>query len=111
MQNASHLQIVYPLLPPFAQTLWNHEAGPKTIFFWAPTIKWCLVMAGIADLKRPAEKLSFYQNAALFVTGMIWTRYSFVIRPVNYNLASVNMFVSSIGLYQITRKMRHEVCF
>ncbi|VDO34484.1 unnamed protein product [Onchocerca flexuosa] len=111
MQNISHLQIVYPLLPPLGQTLWNHEAGPKTIFFWAPIIKWCLVLAGIADLKRPPEKLSFYQNGSLFITGMIWTRYSFIIRPVNYNLASVNMFVSCIGLYQISRKMRHDVCF
>jgi len=20
--------------------LWNHPAGPKTVFFWAPTMKW-----------------------------------------------------------------------
>ncbi|KAL3998366.1 Mitochondrial pyruvate carrier 4 [Acanthocheilonema viteae] len=104
-------KVLYPWLPSFAKVFWNHEAGPKTIFFWAPTFKWCLVMAGIADLKRPAEKLSIYQNAALFITGLIWTRYSFVIRPVNYNLASVNFFVSSIGLYQISRKIKHEVCF
>uniref|UniRef100_A0A183DBL4 Mitochondrial pyruvate carrier n=1 Tax=Gongylonema pulchrum TaxID=637853 RepID=A0A183DBL4_9BILA len=59
-------KIVYPLLPPFAKTVWNHEAGPKTVFFWAPTIKWCLVLAGIADLKRPAEKLSAYQVPFVF---------------------------------------------
>ncbi|VDO26733.1 unnamed protein product [Brugia timori] len=107
--------ILYPWLPSFAKGLWNHEAGPKTIFFWAPTIKWCLVIAGVADLRRPAEKLSTsqsaLQNMALFFTGLIWTRYSFVIRPINYNLASVNFFVSTIGLYQLSRKFKYEVCF
>ncbi|KAM3720299.1 putative mitochondrial pyruvate carrier [Dirofilaria immitis] len=102
-------KILYPRLPSFAQSLWNHEAGPKTIFFWAPAIKWCLVLAGIADLKRPAEKLSFYQNTALFMTGLIWTRYSFVIRPINYNLASVNIFVCTIGLYQVSRKLKYDI--
>uniref|UniRef100_A0A915DEL9 Mitochondrial pyruvate carrier n=1 Tax=Ditylenchus dipsaci TaxID=166011 RepID=A0A915DEL9_9BILA len=68
-------KIVYPILPKFAQPAWNHAAGPKTVFFWAPTIKWILVGAGLADLARPAEKLSVAQNAALAATGLIWTRY------------------------------------
>ncbi|CAJ0642557.1 16351_t:CDS:2 [Entrophospora sp. SA101] len=40
----------------------NHEAGPKTVHFWAPAFKWGLVIAGISDMKRPAEKLSVSQN-------------------------------------------------
>ena len=36
--------------------LWHHEAGPKTIFFWAPLWKWTIVIAGIADLARPAHR-------------------------------------------------------
>ena len=36
--------------------------GPKTVFFWAPLMKWCLVAAGLKDLNRPAEKLSVSQN-------------------------------------------------
>ncbi|RCN27799.1 hypothetical protein ANCCAN_26466 [Ancylostoma caninum] len=54
-------RIVYPILPSFAKPLWNHPAGPKTVFFWGPTIKWGLVIAGLADLSRPANKLSVYQ--------------------------------------------------
>ncbi|EJW72721.1 hypothetical protein WUBG_16373 [Wuchereria bancrofti] len=46
---------------------------------------------------------------ALFFTGLIWTRYSFAIRPINYNLASVNFFVSTIGLYQLSRKFKYEM--
>lgn len=45
------------------------------VFFWAPMMKWGMVLAGIGDLSRPAEKLSVPQNAALAATGMIWVRY------------------------------------
>lgn len=35
-------------------------------------------------MARPAEKLSLTQNAALTATGVIWTRWCFVITPKNY---------------------------
>jgi hypothetical protein len=47
-------------------------------------MQWALVLAGVADFARPAEKLSLTQNAALTATGTIWTRWCFVIRPKNY---------------------------
>lgn len=37
-------------------------------------------------------------------TGIIWSRYSFVITPVNYNLFSVNAFMAVTGGYQLYRK-------
>ncbi|UYV63922.1 hypothetical protein LAZ67_2006021 [Cordylochernes scorpioides] len=85
--------------------------GPKTIFFWAPTFKWALVIAGIGDLQRPAEKLSLYQSSALAATGIIWSRYSMVIIPKNYNLLSVNIFVAATGLYQLLRIYRYQVLY
>jgi len=85
------------------QAFMNHPAGPKTVFFWAPMMKWCLVAAGLKDLSRPAEKLSVSQNVALAATGFIWVRYSLVITPVNYSLAAVNFFVGSTGLGQLGR--------
>ena len=54
---------------------WNHPAGPKTIFFWAPTFKWCISLANIADFKRPAEDVSLPQQLAVTATGLIWMRY------------------------------------
>ncbi|KAL2911787.1 Mitochondrial pyruvate carrier 2 [Polyrhizophydium stewartii] len=81
----------------------NHPAGPKTIHFWAPAMKWGLVIAGLSDLQRPAEKLSLTQTIALAATGIIWSRYSLVITPVNYNLFSVNIFVGATGCYQLYR--------
>jgi len=85
------------------QSFMNHPAGPKTVFFWAPLMKWCLVAAGLKDLARPAEKLSVNQNVALAATGFIWVRYSFVIYPVNYSLAAVNFFVGASGVTQLYR--------
>ncbi|KAJ3487677.1 hypothetical protein NLI96_g3373 [Meripilus lineatus] len=79
------------------------SSGPRTVFFWAPLMKWCLVAAGLKDLSRPAEKLSVSQNVALAATGFIWVRYSLVITPVNYSLAAVNFFVGSTGLGQLGR--------
>jgi len=45
--------------------------------------QWGLVLAGAADFARPAEALSLPQNAALMATGLIWTRWCFVIKPRN----------------------------
>lgn len=87
--------------------------GPKTVFFWAPLMKWCLVGAGLKDLSRPADKLSISQNLgesqckrlfsienstmiALATTGFIWVRYSVVIIPVNYSLAAVCRILSTL---------------
>uniref|UniRef100_A0A914I3S6 Mitochondrial pyruvate carrier n=1 Tax=Globodera rostochiensis TaxID=31243 RepID=A0A914I3S6_GLORO len=95
--------VVYPILPAAAKPVWNHAAGPKTVFFWAPTIKWVIVFAGLADLTRPADKLSFDQYAAVTATGFVWTRYCFMIVPKNYYLASVNFFVGSTAFVQLLR--------
>ncbi|KAI3627856.1 hypothetical protein CBS14141_001857 [Malassezia furfur] len=84
-------------------SFWNGPTGPKTVFFWAPAMKWGIVLAGINDLFRPADQISVAQNTALALTGSIWVRYCFVITPVNYSLAAVNFFVGSTGLVQLAR--------
>jgi hypothetical protein len=33
-----------------------------SVHFWAPAWKWGLVVAGLVDLKRPAEQISVPQN-------------------------------------------------
>ncbi|KAF9564498.1 UPF0041-domain-containing protein [Agrocybe pediades] len=86
----------------------NHPAGPKTVFFWAPLMKWGLVAAGLKDLSRPADKLSVSQNLALTATGFIWVRWSLVITPVNYSLAAVNVFIGLSGLTQLGRIAVHQ---
>lgn len=97
------IKVADKFVPASAAPFWNHPAGPQTIFFWAPAFKWALVIAGIGDLSRPAEKLSLYQSSALAATGVIWARYSMVIIPKNWNLFTVNIFVAMTGLYQLAR--------
>ncbi|KAL1606811.1 hypothetical protein SLS60_004218 [Paraconiothyrium brasiliense] len=85
------------------QKLWNSPVGPKTVHFWAPIMKWSIVIAGASDLARPASQLSLNTNAALMTTGLIWTRWCFVIRPKNIFLATVNFFLFLTGATQTTR--------
>ncbi|PYH46039.1 mitochondrial pyruvate carrier family protein [Aspergillus saccharolyticus JOP 1030-1] len=87
----------------FFQRLWNSPVGVKTVHFWAPVMKWALVIAGISDFSRPAEKLSLTQNGALMATGAIWTRWCMIITPKNYLLAAVNFFLGIVGVVQVSR--------
>lgn len=96
------------LLPEKLRPLYNHPAGPKTVFFWAPIMKWGLVCAGLADMARPAEKLSTAQSAVLMATGFIWSRYSLVIIPKNWSLFAVNFFVGAAGASQLFRIWRYN---
>lgn len=61
------------------------------------------MIAGLNDIRRPADQLSIGQSASLAATGIIWSRYSLVIIPKNYGLFSVNVFVASVQLYQLYR--------
>ncbi|KAL2158410.1 hypothetical protein VTH06DRAFT_4458 [Thermothelomyces fergusii] len=88
---------------PWLKRMWNSPVGLKTVHFWAPIMKWALVLAGISDFARPAEKLSLTQNIALTCTGMIWTRWCLIIKPKNYLLAAVNFFLGAVGIVQVTR--------
>jgi len=92
-------------LPESAKSVILHAAGPFTIFFWAPTFKWAITFANIGDMKRPAELLSANQQIAIFLTGVLWCRYSFAITPINYNLFVVNLFMGSSAAIQLYRKM------
>jgi len=97
-----------PFVPAKMMPMWEHPAGPKTVFFWAPAFKWSLVIAGIGDLARPAENLSKKQSASLAATGTIWSRYSLVIIPKNVALFSVNVFVAMTGFYQLFKIWKYE---
>ncbi|EFY89069.1 UPF0041 domain protein [Metarhizium acridum CQMa 102] len=104
---------------------WESEVGIKTVHFWSaaqnvPPCKprwkkitnkewqWALVLAGVSDFARPAEKLSFTQNFALTCTGLIWTRWCLIIKPKNYLLAAVNFFLGLVGIVQVSRIAMYE---
>ena len=91
--------------PEKMKALIDHPAGPLTIFFWAPTFKWMITVANIKDFSKPAENISINQQAAILLTGIIWSRYSLVINPVNFNLLSVNLAMACTAAYQIYRRI------
>lgn len=72
-------------------------------------LKWGLVVAGLNDSFRPVEKVSGTQSLSLLATGVIWTRWSFVIKPKNYLLASVNFFLALTAGYQLTRISQYRL--
>ncbi|GMM55085.1 mitochondrial pyruvate carrier [Maudiozyma humilis] len=88
---------------------WNSQTGPKTVHFWAPTLKWGLVIAGISDSQRPVNKISSTQTLSLLATGLVWARWSFVITPRNYLLASVNIFLAATAGYQVSRIINYRL--
>ena len=70
----------------------------------APTFKWGITFANIADFSRPVESISTPQQCAVTATGVIWSRFATQIVPVNYNLLTVNAFMAMTGMYQLSRK-------
>ncbi|GAB5362560.1 hypothetical protein AAMO2058_000807900 [Amorphochlora amoebiformis] len=101
-------QVLKLPLPDVARTFVSHPAGPFTIHFWAPTWKWMLSITNLLDYNRPVEKVSTMQQTALCATGFIWSRYSMVIIPVNYNLFAVNISLAVTGTYHLGRKVYSE---
>lgn len=86
----------------------GHPAGPFTVHFWAPTIKWAISLANVADMRRSPETISVAQQTAVTGTGLIWSRYSMVITPKNWNLFAVNVFMAGTGLVQFYRKFTYD---
>ncbi|XP_073387375.1 mitochondrial pyruvate carrier 4 isoform X2 [Physcomitrium patens] len=78
------------------------------VHFWAPTFKWGISIANIADFQKPADKISYPQQLAVTATGLIWSRYSMVITPKNWNLFSVNIAMATTGIYQLSRKLSQD---
>ncbi|XP_048209447.1 mitochondrial pyruvate carrier 2-like [Perognathus longimembris pacificus] len=96
------------MLPGKLRLLYNHPASPWTVFFWAPIMKWGLVLAGLADMARPADKLSTGQSSVLMAIGFIWSRYSLVIIPKNWSLFAINFFLGTADASQLFRTWRYN---
>ncbi|XP_047348164.1 mitochondrial pyruvate carrier 4-like [Vespa velutina] len=101
--------LIASYLPQRFRPIFLHPAGPTTIFFWAPTFKWGLVIANVGDINRPVETISLSQTASLMLTSAIWSRYSLVIKPKNYNLFSVNAFTCATSKYLFARALLHRM--
>ena len=60
--------------------------------------KWGLSIANIKDIKDlPASAISGKVQLVMIGSGLLWTRFSFTVVPVNYTLASVNFTMSCVA--------------
>ena len=84
------------------------DAGPFTVHFWAPTSKWFISGASFLEFDRPTEKISLAQYTALTLTGMFFSRYSLLVRPINYNLCLVNIALFSSSFWHLSRKVHAD---
>ena len=84
------------------------DAGPFTIHFWAPMSKWMISGASFLDLERPTDKISLAQYTALTLTGFFFTRYSLLVIPINYTLASVNVALFLSSGWHLGRKIKAD---
>ena len=53
----------------------------------APTFKWGISIANLADMQRPAENVSYPQQLAVTATGIIWSRFATQVRRLNWPCA------------------------
>ncbi|KAG2248984.1 hypothetical protein Bca4012_087688 [Brassica carinata] len=91
-----------------ARSVYNDIVWCTFVHFWAPTFKWGISIANIADFAKPTDKISYPQQLAVTCTGVIWSRYSMVITPKNWNLFSVNVAMAGTGIYQLSRKIKND---
>jgi hypothetical protein len=95
-------------MPATMSRLALHEAGPFTIFFWAPNFKYALSINNILDYQKPVEKISTSLTSAMALTGCLFMRWSFVITPVNYSLFLVNALLATTSCYHLGRKYQAD---
>ena len=101
-------KMTQPNMPAIVQKMGSSPTGPLTVFFWAPASKLLLSMNNLVDLNKPTDKMSLNNQLALTATGAIWTRYCFVITPVNINLAAVNAVLGLSSAYHAVRKIKAD---
>lgn len=84
------------------------DAGPFTVHFWAPMSKWLISGASFFDLHRPTDQISLAQYTALTLTGLFFSRYSLLVKPINYVLCSVNIALFGSSAWHLGRKVNAD---
>lgn len=84
------------------------DAGPFTVHFWAPMSKWLISGASFFDLYRPTDQISLAQYSALTATGLFFSRYSLLVKPINYVLCSVNIALFGSSAWHLGRKVNAD---
>lgn len=81
----------------------NSPIGPKTVHFWGPAANWGLVLAGILDSNKPAEKISKNMTFVLFFYSCFFMRFSYMVKPRNWLLFSCH-FCNCLAQLNLLKK-------
>ena len=85
-------------------TTYAREERERVFFFYARIHKY-----HISSLTLPPPPPPHYKTtSAVAVTGIIWSRYSTQITPVNYNLLAVNAVMAVTGVWHLVRIYQHQ---
>ncbi|BFF95230.1 mitochondrial pyruvate carrier 4 [Drosophila madeirensis] len=97
-------------VPALLRPFWTSLTGPQTVFFWCPAVKWSVALAGLCDvLNRQPQLISKNQTLALALSGVVWARWSLVIRPRNYNFMACNAVMSATQALQLCRSISSDL--
>jgi len=85
------------------RAFWNSPTGPKTTHFWGPVANWGFVVAGLADMKKPAENISPNMTGVMCVYSLLFMRFAWVVKPRNYLLLACHACNEAVQQYQFFR--------
>ena len=86
----------------------NSPAGPRTTHFWGPVANWGLVLAGVLDMKKPAEAISVNMTTVLCGYSLLFMRFAWMVVPRNYLLLSCHVCNEAVQGYQLQRALNHQ---
>ncbi|OEL17245.1 Mitochondrial pyruvate carrier 1 [Dichanthelium oligosanthes] len=82
--------------------------GPKTTHFWGPVSNWGIILASVADTKKPPEMISGNMTGVLCVYSALFVRFAWMVRPRNYFLMVTHSCNECVQLYQLSRWARFQ---
>jgi len=83
----------------------NSPTGPRTTHFWGPVANWGFALAGLVDMKKPADMVSSRMTAALCVYSLLFMRFALKVQPRNLILFSCHAANEVVQLYQFQRSL------
>ena len=86
---------------------WNSPVGPKTVHFWGPAANWGIVLAAMADMRKPAENISPNMTAVMIVYSALFMRFAWMVTPRNYLLLACHSTNEAAQLVQMGRYVAH----
>ena len=93
----------------YISQLLQSPVGPTTVHFWGPMANWALVVAGVADSKKPANQISLNMTATLMLYSFLFMRFAWRIQPRNLLLLSCHTFNAGVQGYQLHRRIKYDM--